>query len=87
MNMTIYLVKKWTGINNTEIGDLFGGLSYSAVSKINTRFSDTLKTDEKLRRGVREIMEHLSHVKACPQPHGPLVTLTQRCHIRVIAAP
>jgi len=63
-NVTIYLVKKWTGINNTEIGDLFGGLSYSAVSKINTRFSDTLKTDKKLRRGVREIMDHLSHVKA-----------------------
>jgi len=64
--MTIYLVKKWTGINNTEIGDLFGGLSYSAVSKINTRFSYTLKTDKKLRRGVREIIENLSHVKACP---------------------
>jgi len=35
--MTINLVKKWTGINNTEIGDLYVGLSYSAVFKINTR--------------------------------------------------
>jgi len=48
-NETIYLVKKWTDINNTKIGDLFGGLSYSAVSKINTRFSEKLKPDKKLR--------------------------------------
>ena len=62
-NMTIYLVKKWTSINNTEIGDLFGGLSYSAVSKINTRFSENLNINKKLRRGVQEIMAYLSHVK------------------------
>ena len=63
-NETIYFIKKWTGINNTKIGDLFGKLSYSAVSKVNTRFSEKLRTDKKLRRGVQKIMEHLSHVKA-----------------------
>ena len=63
-NMTVYLVKKQTGVNNTKIGDLFGGLSYSAVSKVNTRFSDKLKTDKKLRMDARKIIEHLSYVKA-----------------------
>jgi len=32
-----------TSIHNTEIGDLFGGLSYSEVSKVNTRFSEKLR--------------------------------------------
>jgi hypothetical protein len=44
--------------------DLFAGLSYSAVTKVNTRFSDKLRKDKKLRRGSQEILGYLSHVKA-----------------------
>ena len=62
-NMAIYLVKRWTSLKNTEAGDFFGGLSYSAVSKINTRFSRQLKKDRKLRRDVQAIMRDLAHVK------------------------
>jgi chromosomal replication initiation ATPase DnaA len=63
-NMTIHLLKKWTSINNTEIGDLFGELSYSAVSKVNTRFSEKLGKDKKVKRGVQQVMRNLSQVKA-----------------------
>ncbi|MBW1862673.1 MAG: transposase [Deltaproteobacteria bacterium] len=63
-NMAIYLVKKWTSIKNIETGEFFGGLSYSAVSKINARFSEKLKKDKKIRRDVQEIMTDLSQVKA-----------------------
>jgi hypothetical protein len=41
-----------------------GGLSYSAVSKVNTRFSEKLEKDKKVRRGVQQIMRDLSQVKA-----------------------
>jgi len=63
-NMAIYLLKKWTSINNSEIGSFFGGLSYSAVSKVNARFSQKLEKDRKLRIGVQEIIRDLSQVKA-----------------------
>jgi len=62
--MAIYLVKKWTGIKNTETGDYYGGLSYSGFSKVNTRFSEKLGKDRNLRRDVRAIMTNLSHAKA-----------------------
>jgi hypothetical protein len=39
-------------------------LSYSAVSKVNTKFSEKLEKDRKIRRGVPEIMMDLAHVKA-----------------------
>jgi len=32
--------------------------------KVNTRFSEKLEKDRKIRRGVQEIMRDLSHVKA-----------------------
>ena len=33
-------------------------------SKVNTRFSEKLEKDRKIRRGVQEIMRDLSRVKA-----------------------
>ncbi|MCK4792878.1 MAG: transposase, partial [Desulfobacteraceae bacterium] len=37
-NLTIHLMKKYTGMTNRQIGEFFGGLSYSAVAKIQVRF-------------------------------------------------
>ena len=34
--------KKLLNIGNMQSGDLFGGLSYSAVSKVNQRFAEKL---------------------------------------------
>jgi len=65
-NMTVYLVKKWTGINNIKTGDLFGGLSYSGVFKANTRFSEKLETDKKLR-GVFKRSWRICHMSR-PDP-------------------
>ena len=61
--IAIHLLKKWTAITNRQIGDLLGGLSYSAVSKVNQRFSEKLITDRSLRRTVNDITDSLSHVK------------------------
>jgi len=52
-----------TSIGNKQLGDLFGGLSYSAVSKVNQRFAEKLKKDKRLRRRVENIIDSMSYVK------------------------
>jgi putative transposase len=61
--IAIYLMKKWTSLTNKQIGNLFGDLSYSAVSKANQRFIADMKKDRKLRKKVDAIMKIMSHVK------------------------
>jgi len=50
--------------DQSEIDDLFGKLSYTAVSKVNTRCSEKLEKGRKIRRGVQEIVRNPSQVKA-----------------------
>ena len=46
-------------MTNRQIGDMFGGLSYSAVSKANERFSAKVKKSKTLKRTV----DKMSYVK------------------------
>jgi len=62
-NITIHLMKKRTSVTNKQIGDLFGGLSFTAVSKANQRFIVRMKKDRKLRRRVEDLLRNMSHVK------------------------
>ncbi len=55
--------KKFTSIGNKQLGGLFGGLSYSAVSKVKQRFAEKLKKDKRLRRRVENIIDSMSYVK------------------------
>lgn len=61
--VVIYMMKKHTGATNRQIGEYFGGLSYSAVAKIYERFARRLKEDARLRRVVEKIERQLSYVK------------------------
>jgi putative transposase len=61
--MAIYLVKKFTGLTNWQIGGLFGGLTYSAVAKAYERFSLKLAEDVALRKEIESICRELSKVK------------------------
>ena len=61
--IAIYLLKRLTGMGNKEIGDLFGGLSYSCVAKVYQRFSADAKTDKALRKILKELGSGLSSVK------------------------
>ncbi len=58
-NIAIYLIKKYTGITNSQLGELFGGISYSAVAKAHQRFEARLKKDNKLRRTVNAVMSNV----------------------------
>jgi hypothetical protein len=61
--MAVCLIKKYCGMTNREVGELFGDLSYSGVSKLFRRFSGQLKQDPGLRRRFEEIEKVLSNVK------------------------
>jgi chromosomal replication initiation ATPase DnaA len=61
--LTIYLLKKYTGMPNRQIGEFFGGLSYSAVAKLRERFSAEMKKDRSLREQLERITGELSNVK------------------------
>jgi REP element-mobilizing transposase RayT len=62
-NMGIYLMKKLTGMTNRQIGELFEGLSYSAVAKAYQRFSVNMRRERALRKKIEGIEANLSSVK------------------------
>ncbi|MCL4400862.1 hypothetical protein M1316_02730 [Candidatus Parvarchaeota archaeon] len=62
-NIAIYLIKRNTGATNNEIGALFGGVSYSAVSKTYQRMLERLQTDLKLGKKIEQINASMSNVK------------------------
>jgi len=62
--MAIYLLKGGTGLTNRQIGQMFGDISYSAVSKAYQRFSAELRKDRRLRKDVEGVMAVLSQVKS-----------------------
>jgi len=62
-SFTITALKKLTSYTNSEIGQFFGGLSYSAVSKIVERFEGELDADKELRKRYEKIKTDLSNVK------------------------
>jgi putative transposase len=55
-NAAMYLMKRYSGLGNREIGELFGGLHYSGVSKICTRFEERLKKDKHLAGMINRLL-------------------------------
>jgi putative transposase len=62
-NIVIYFAKKYTSLTNMEIGQRFGNLSYSAVSKICSSLAVRLGSDPGLRKQIHGIEARLSRVK------------------------
>ncbi len=61
--ISIYLIKKHTGATNKQIGDLLGGISYSAVAKVYQRFIKDMDGSRKIRGKVAGIEKEMSYVK------------------------
>lgn len=61
--IAVYLMKVRTEMTNNEVGEYFGGLSYSAVAKIRQRFSDKLTRDRSLRKRIEKMDREMSNVK------------------------
>jgi chromosomal replication initiation ATPase DnaA len=62
-DIVVYILKTCTELSNKEIGEYFGGLSYSAVAKIKDRFLIKLNKDRALRKRVVRIKQYMSNVK------------------------
>jgi hypothetical protein len=63
-NAGIYLLKKYSGASNKEIGGLFGGMSYSAVTKACQRFKKQMSEDSGLRKHIKGLEVEMSTFKA-----------------------
>lgn len=62
-NIAIYLSKKYTGLTNREIGELFGKITYSAVSRVYERLSQRAAKNKVLEKEIAIIQEDMSNVK------------------------
>lgn len=61
--IAIYLLKTHTDMKNRQIGEFFGGLSYSAVEKVIGRFSAKVNRDRKLRNKLAVFSKIISNIK------------------------
>jgi REP-associated tyrosine transposase len=59
----VYLARRHTPFSNSEIGGYFGGITYSAVTKIGTRLKERMEGDGELRADIKGLEETLSRVK------------------------
>jgi putative transposase len=59
----IYLARKYTVLTNAEIGRYFGGLTYSAVTKVGTRMKARMMAERQIREQMRNLEQKLSRVK------------------------
>ena len=53
--VAIYLIRKHTAVTNRQVGEYFGGLSYSGVARIIERLKRDMKSDRRLTRRIEAI--------------------------------
>jgi putative transposase len=62
-NVAIYLTKLRSGYTNREIGEYFGHISYSAVTRICERLERAMKTERDLGDKVSKLLVLMSNIK------------------------
>jgi putative transposase len=63
-NVAIYFTKKYTGLTNSEIGERFGNITYSAVTRAATRVVERARKEKELQGHLNELEKKLALVKA-----------------------
>mgnify|MGYP001606169110 CR=1 FL=1 len=58
-SVAIYVIQRYSGIRNEDIGRMFGGVHYIAVSKASARLREKMAGDKKLSKLVSEIISHV----------------------------
>jgi len=58
-NIAIFIIRKYSGKTNKEIGEIFGGLHYSSVNRAEERLRDKMGKDKKLSDRVGRIESHI----------------------------
>ncbi len=59
-NISIYIMKKYTGMTNGQIGQIFNGLTFSAVAKVYHRMSKAVEENRAMRKKIGNIISALS---------------------------
>jgi REP element-mobilizing transposase RayT len=54
----IYFMQRYAGLGNAEVGELFGGIHYSAVSKASARLRKDMAKDKYLSEIIQRIDSH-----------------------------
>lgn len=62
-NVAICLMKADTGAKNSQIGELMGRISFSAVAKTYQRFKKKVEKDGGLRRSINKLEVNLPFIK------------------------
>jgi REP element-mobilizing transposase RayT len=62
-NLAVYLLKTHSGLTNRHIGEIFGGISYSAVTRVWERLKEKAKGDQALALWLNDLNKILSNVK------------------------
>jgi putative transposase len=62
-NLAVYLLKSSTGLTNRQIGEIFGGISFSAVTRVCERLKEKAKGDKELAHWLNDLNQVLSNVK------------------------
>jgi len=57
--VAIYLMKRYSGLSNSEIGHIFGGVHYSAISQSSKRLEVEIEMDEKLHKLIKDLMSNV----------------------------
>ncbi|MEW6162909.1 MAG: transposase [Nitrospirota bacterium] len=53
--IAIYLIQRYSGLSNKKIGEIFGGIHYSSISKISMRLKEQMARDKNLHRLVKRV--------------------------------
>jgi chromosomal replication initiation ATPase DnaA len=56
--VAIYFCHRYTGIGNEAIGELFGGIHYSTVSKVTARLRAEMVKDKELTKLTNRLNSH-----------------------------
>ena len=59
-NISIYIMKRYTGMTNGQIGQIFNGLTFSAVAKVYHRMSKAVEENRAIRKKIGKIISVLS---------------------------
>ncbi len=57
--VAVYLVKRYSGLANGRVGQLFGGIHYSAVSKVAATLEQELAEDQRLKKLVEAVKSQI----------------------------
>ncbi len=58
-SVAIYVMQRHSGMRNEDIGRMFGGVHYSAVSKASARLREKMAGDKRLSKLVSEVISHV----------------------------